>query len=169
MSLISQSLITFIVMLLLTSTNSTIASSLKGSVIQKKLILKVSKKKVWAALTRSNELDKWWHKGVILEPSIGGGFYEPWGVRQLATGTVLMLKPLQFIEFTWREKSWNILEKTKCSFTIKELAGTTTLYIEHSGWEIFKDKKKREELIKGFNKGWDALLPRLEKYMTSKK
>gem|GEM_PF-1524524 len=137
----------------------------KPIVIYKQLILSASKNKVWSALTENKELSKWWNKGVRLEPFFGGQFYEPWGEGQLATGKVLELKKMDSITFTWHEKYWKKYENTKCTFTLKELSGTTVLEVRHSGWEIFKDSEKRARLVKGFRKGWDDLLPKLKKHI----
>jgi len=96
----------YIVLLLyLFSSISSADSSLKP-VIYKKVILSGGVDLVWSALTDHHELEKWWNKGVKLEPVVGGQFYEPWGNGQLATGVVLKLNPLKSIEFSWREKYW---------------------------------------------------------------
>ena len=137
-------------------------------VITKELVLKANKDQVWSALTDHNELEKWWNKGVRLEPFVGGEFYEPWGDGQLATGKVAQLAPLKFIEFTWQEKTWNSFENTKCSFTLKEFSGKTVIYVEHSGWEIFKSEEKVKRLVKGFEQEWDSLLPKLKRHIESK-
>ena len=138
------------------------------SVISKKLILKAKKEKVWSALTDKNALSKWWHQGVVLEPYIGGKFYEPWGDNQLATGEVKNIRITEYIEFTWKEKYWASSESTICRFTLKEVNNITTLDIKHSGWETFKDEENRKKLIQGFHKGWDLLLPKLKRYLLVK-
>ncbi len=137
----------------------------KHIVIYEQLILSASKGKVWSTLTEHKELSRWWNKGVRLEPFVGGQFYEPWGEGQLATGKVLKLKKMDSITFTWQEKSWKAYENTQCTFNLKKLSGTTLLEVKHSGWETFKDVKKRARLVKGFKKGWGALLPKLKKYI----
>ena len=146
---------------------TTFADTATEPVINKKLVLKASQEEVWSALTTHSELEKWWNKGVKLEPFVGGEFYEPWGDGQLATGKVLKLSPLKSIEFTWREKYWMAFENTQCLFIIENLSDKTVLHVEHSGWEVFKDEEKRIKLLKGFEQGWNALLPKLKKYIES--
>lgn len=135
--------------------------------IHKKFVFKLNKKKIWLALTDANELGKWWGKGVLLEPLIGGRFHEPWGKQQLATGKVIRIKHDDFITFSWQEKYWDSSEETVCTFILKQIKGNTILEVKHSGWETFKDLKKRKKMINGFSKGWDNLLSRLQKYILS--
>jgi uncharacterized protein YndB with AHSA1/START domain len=152
-----------LILLFLSSISSASASS--ENVIYKKLVIKTNKENVWSALTNKSELEQWWHKGVRLEPVIGGDFYEPWGDGQLAKGNVLDLKVHDFIEFSWQEKYWKKFEKTKCRFTIKTSGQKTILEVKHYGWQSFKDPVYRKKLIEGFNKGWDSLLPKLKKHL----
>lgn len=135
------------------------------NLILKSIVIKTTKKRLWSALTQEEELNHWWNKGVKLEPSIGGEFYEPWGDGQLATGKVIHVKILEEIEFTWQEKYWNLSEETICHFSLKEADGKTILEVKHSGWDTFKDPEYREKLIEGFKSGWDFLLPKLKKYI----
>ena len=132
--------------------------------VHKTLVTKTSKNRVWKALTNEKELEKWWGKGVRLEPHPGGEFYEPWGDGQLATGKVLEVKKNDFIKFTWKEKYFQGSEQTTCNFFLSEKDGITTLEVNHHGWESFSDLEQRLKLIKGFEKGWDLLLERLKKY-----
>ena len=146
---LTKSFIVSITVVLLVFSGCTIfADTATEPVINKKLVLKASQEEVWSALTAHSELEKWWNKGVKLEPFVGGEFYEPWGDGQLATGKVLKLSPLKSIEFTWREKYWNVSEKTKCIFIIEKRSNTTVLHIKHSGWEVFKDEEKRKKMFK---------------------
>lgn len=159
----------YIVLLLyLFSSISSADSSLKP-VIYKKVILSGGVDLVWSALTDHHELEKWWNKGVKLEPVVGGQFYEPWGNGQLATGVVLKLNPLKSIEFSWREKYWQKTKKTICEFTLEEASDKTTLYVRHSGWELFKNETRRQQLIKGFDQGWNSLLSKLKRHIEPNK
>lgn len=137
------------------------------NVISKKIVLNANKTQVWSALTSDDELSKWWNKGVKLKPFVGGEFYEPWGDNQLATGEVKNIKTESYIEFTWKEKYWQAEQRTICRFTIKKDQKNTILSVTHSGWETFKNLKNRQKLIRGFNKGWDSLLPKLKGYLDS--
>lgn len=139
------------------------------TVIHKSLIIHAPKSLVWSALTTESGLNKWWGKGVKLEPFVGGEFYEPWGDGQLATGTVLRVEPQEFVEFSWQEKYWNPPENTVCIFSLEQTQEFTTLTVKHRGWESFQDPEVRAQLIEGFHNGWDFLLPKLQKYVESEK
>jgi uncharacterized protein YndB with AHSA1/START domain len=151
----------YLTVVLLTLNSNTVFGT--EELIHKQIVLQTKKEKVWSALTDQNELGKWWNKGVKLDPYIGGQFYEPWGEGQLATGKVIDLKLHKFIKFTWKEKYWNPSENTVCTFFLEEAKEGTVLKVYHSGWESIKDLDRRKELVKGFNKGWDHLLPKLVK------
>ena len=131
---------------------------------EKRVEFSVSGSQLWSALTTEKELGQWWNKGVKLEPKEGGQFYEPWGKGQLATGEVLSLKPQEFIEFTWREKTWKPDQKTNCRFELKTNGTGSVLIVKHSGWESFDDPKA---MMDGFQKGWDFFLGKLQKHLAN--
>ncbi|MEM7647371.1 MAG: SRPBCC domain-containing protein, partial [Pseudomonadota bacterium] len=134
---------------------------------KKRVHLKVDQKYLWQALTKESELDKWWNKGMKLEPFVSGEFYEPWGKNQLATGKVLSVEPFSRIRFTWKEKTWTSGEETLCELRLIPENQGTTLIIDHSGWETFP-VKTRETTFQGFQKGWDYYLGKLRKYIDKK-
>lgn len=146
----------------------TLANESTELAISKSLEVHSKKESVWSALTNEHELRQWWGEGVKLEPRIGGIFYEPWGNGQLATGQVVHLEPEKHITFTWQEAYWQGSGITTCSFSLREFPGGTILDINHFGWESFRDPKNGVELMEGFKKGWDLLLPKLKKYLEEK-
>lgn len=127
--------------------------------------LAATRERVWRALTTEKDLGQWWNPGVILQPKVGGIFYEPWGDDQLATGSVTSLEIQKFIKFTWKEKYFKEDQRTNCEFSLKESAGKIILTVKHGGWESFEDKKQREDLIKGFQGGWEFFLGKLKAYV----
>ena len=130
---------------------------------EKRVEFSVNVQILWNALTVEEELGRWWNKGVKLEPKVGGQFYEPWGKDQLATGEVLSLKPQEYIEFTWREKTWAPSQKTVCRFEVRKNSSGSVLIVKHSGWESFEKPKPAME---GFKKGWDFFLAKLKKHLS---
>ncbi len=155
----------YLLIVLLFISFNTETSVSKEIFILKSITLQASQEQVWSALTNEGDLSQWWNQGVKLEPYLGGLFYEPWGNNQLATGTVKNLALLNFIEFTWREKYWQTSEVTLCRFSLKEVNGSTLLQVKHSGWNTFKSSDDRKKMIKGFESGWDFLLPKLKKFL----
>lgn len=133
--------------------------------IQKDLLLNVGPQQVWKMLTDPNRLAMWWQPGMILEPHVGGRFVEPWkgsdGSDQLASGTVVEVIPKEFIQFTWREKTWAEREETVCSFHLLPIGDSQTrILLMHSGWEIFPAENV-DKMKKAFETGWDSLLEKL--------
>ncbi|MCJ8275376.1 MAG: SRPBCC domain-containing protein [Bdellovibrionales bacterium] len=135
----------------------------KALSFEKRVEFTVDVNQLWQALTTEEELSRWWNKGVKLEPKVGGQFYEPWGKEQLATGEVLSLKPQEYIEFTWREKTWEPSQKTVCRFEVRKNSSGSVLIVKHSGWESFEKPKPAME---GFKKGWDFFLAKLKKHLS---
>jgi uncharacterized protein YndB with AHSA1/START domain len=131
--------------------------------IYKSIQLNAKKEQVWSALTSAPELGQWWNKGVRLDPRVDGDFYEPWGQGQLATGKVLDVVPGIKIKFTWQEKTWAIDQSTICVFEIIEEDRRVVLRVTHSGWDVFGSTKL--QMMEGFGKGWDFLLPKLKSYL----
>ena len=156
----------FILLVSMIVSGSLFASEFSKTSFTKTRTINVDKERVWSALTNEQELGKWWNEGVILEPFVGGQFYEPWGEGQLATGIVLSVEPLRSIKFTWKEKYWDKDQETQCEFSIVERDGSTLLEVRHSGWETFEDLKARKTLIEAFKGGWDFYLSKLFDYLS---
>lgn len=158
--------IVFVVLCPVLASCASMAKEPLAAAIHKSLTIRGTKEQVWSALTTDVELDHWWNKGVKLEPSVGGVFYEPWGDGQLATGIVLAVEPMRSIRFTWKERPWNPDQQTICEFSLQETNGITVLTVKHSGWEVFQNSK--DQMIEGFSLGWDSILPKLKNYIENK-
>lgn len=133
--------------------------------IQKDILVNAKPEQIWGTLTDPIRLAMWWQSGMILEPHIGGSFTEPWkgsdGSDQLATGIVTDVIPGEFIQFTWREKTWTQKEETVCSFHLLPISESQTrVILMHSGWELFAAEKV-DIMKKAFEAGWDDLLGKL--------
>ena len=122
-------------------------------------------------VTNEQHLAKWWNKGVRVEAKPGGEFYEPWmdraGNQQLATGRVLKFKEGKFVEFSWREKTWEKSQNTVCRVEVLPQGEKAMIKVTHSNWEVFP-AENRVSFRKGFSAGWKTILKRLKAYSAKK-
>ena len=119
---------------------------------------------VWEQLASSVHIEKWWGKGVFLDPQPGGKFHEPWqdtSGNHLAVGTVIKCKPNEFIHFTWAEDSWPKGFETSVEIHFIPKFSGTEVTVRHKGWTIFS-KDDQSSNIQSFSEGWEYLLSKLK-------
>lgn len=120
---------------------------------------------VWKALTYNEHLAKWWGEGVTIEPFVGGKFNEPWhdnqGHKGIVLGTVTSMDAGERIQLDWRSASWT--KSTRVEIMLYDEAGGTRLTLQHSGWDIFDDKTRKQYVDSHFE-AWKTHLENLRKY-----
>ena len=144
--------------------------------IERSVVLKAPRSRVWKALTQASQFSKWF--GVEMN-----GEFEPGAKLTLVTTMeeykgirfplwVERMEPERLISWRWHPGSAmpevpDPAQMTEVVFTLEEIAGGTKLTVEETGW----DRVKLENRAKAFQEntqGWEGQLGKLEKYVGGK-
>jgi uncharacterized protein YndB with AHSA1/START domain/DNA-binding transcriptional ArsR family regulator len=145
----------------LTMAEQTIAAMSVGSMhVEQEVTIEASPERVFDALT--NELSAWWGapylvsqtaKSLILEPKIGGRFYEDWGDGQGAQwAMVTSIKRNERLELTGTIGMGGVVQGVVC-FELEAKGNATVVKLSHRAiGEV------NEESQAGYASGWQDLL-----------
>jgi uncharacterized protein YndB with AHSA1/START domain len=140
-----------------------------GSIrIKQELTIDAKADKVFAALTKDTSF--WWGapyliddqlKALVVEPKLGGKFYEDWGDGGGAIwGIVTQWKQNEIFEFTGKCGMGGAVNGVIC-FTLESKGSSTLLKLEHDAVGHVTDKTQS-----GYSYGWNDLLEkRLKAYV----
>ena len=140
-----------------------------GSIrIKQELTIEAPKDKVFSALTKDTSF--WWGapylisdelKELVVEPKLGGMFYEDWGDGAGAIwGTVTQWKKNEIFEFTGKCGMGGAVNGVIC-FTLESKGSSTLLKLEHDAVGHITEKTQS-----GYTHGWNDLLEkRLKTYV----
>jgi uncharacterized protein YndB with AHSA1/START domain len=93
---------------------------------------------------------------VIIEPRVGGRFYERYrDLAEFTIGQVLAWEPPERIAFTWQSPSWPAPTRVSVQFIAEEPA-ITRVDVEHSGWELLGAAGQVQR--DGYANGWPSVL-----------
>jgi uncharacterized protein YndB with AHSA1/START domain len=128
--------------------------------ITHEVMIKATPNRVYNAIT--NKIAAWWGtpylytrlaKDIVLEPKLGGRFYEVWGTGQgRLWGTVTQIKKNEWIEITGNLGMKGAVQGTIC-FALEAKDGATLLTLTHHAIGQIS-----EETESGYVVGWKDLL-----------
>lgn len=132
--------------------------------IEKVVMLKESKDKVWHAIRTSEGTTSWWMPN-DLEAKLGKEFTLYAGEYGASPCKVTELNPKDSLSFDWG-KDWTI------TFQLKQIDDSTTEFILiHSGWDEEKETEfgQPHSVIQGFmDDGWEEIVKmNLPKYLNA--
>lgn len=132
--------------------------------IEKVVILKTNKDKVWDAVSTSEGIKSWWMPNDF-EAKLGKEFTLYAGEFGESPCKVTELNPKDNLSFNWG-KDWKI------TFKLKKLDDNTTEFtLIHSGWDEQKETEfgQPHPVVQGFmDDGWDEIVKiELPKYLNS--
>lgn len=132
--------------------------------IEKVVMLKESKDKVWHAIRTSEGTTSWWMPNDF-EAKLGKEFTLYAGEYGASPCKVTELNPKDSLSFDWG-KDWTI------TFQLKQIDDSTTEFILiHSGWDEEKETEfgQPHSVIQGFmDDGWEEIVKmNLPKYLNA--
>lgn len=134
------------------------------SQIEKVVMLKASKDKVWHAIRTSEGTTSWWMPNDF-EAKLGKEFTLYAGEYGASPCKVTELNPKDSLSFDWG-KDWTI------TFQLKQIDDSTTEFILiHSGWDEEKETEfgQPHSVVQGFmDDGWEEIVKmNLPKYLNA--
>ena len=125
--------------------------------------------RVWKAWVE--EMNQWWTKpyyndhalvtGLVMEPRLGGRYFEKWGEQGegYLIGTIVEWLPPRRLAHTWSERGWaGINTLVRLEFSHAE-GGGTMLRCTHEGFERLPDGAKAQH---GYQEGWEDLIRKMK-------
>lgn len=120
---------------------------------------------VWKYITQPMHMAKWWGPNITMEMRKGGAFAdeaeESGGKRRVVEGLITTFEDETRLQINWRETEWP--DPTRVEFLLTPAGGTTILTLQHSGWDIFKDDTRADQ-VESYRRRWTELLAQLKIY-----
>lgn len=133
-----------------------------GRSLEKELFIKASLEQVFQALTRKEELERWFLVKADMELYPGGAIRFEWGSGMVETGKVLVFEPPHRLSFTWEA-----VEPSATTITfelIPENEGTR-LRLTHSGFSRGEDW---DDYYSSVEEGWRPHLNTLKAWLETR-
>jgi uncharacterized protein YndB with AHSA1/START domain len=143
--------------------------------IEKQILIKAPRRRVWRALTDSGEFGEWFRvkvagafvagepaSGQILHP---GYDHLTWSV------TIEKMEPERFFSWRWHpnaidpKKDYSHEPTTLVAFELEEVPGGTLLKVTESGFDRIP-LDRREQSYRGNSEGWSIQVGNIERYVS---
>jgi uncharacterized protein YndB with AHSA1/START domain len=143
--------------------------------IEKQVLLKAPRKRVWHAVTHSAEFGDWF-RVKLTEPfapgqSISGPVLHPGYEHLTWTVTVEKMEPEHLFSWRWRpyaldpKKDYSHEPTTLVTFELTEVPGGTLLKVTESGFDGIP-LDRRDTAYRGNSEGWAIQMTNIERYVS---
>jgi uncharacterized protein YndB with AHSA1/START domain len=143
--------------------------------IEKQVLLKAPRSRVWRALTDSTEFGSWF-RVLFKEPFVAGkdisGSILNQGYEHLTcTVTIDKIEPEHHFSFRWKpyaidpNKDYSHEPTTLVTFELTEVPGGTLLQVTESGFDGVP-LERREAAFRANSNGWATQMGNIERYVT---
>jgi uncharacterized protein YndB with AHSA1/START domain len=129
-----------------------------------------SPERVWRALTRPEELSRWFSDRVELDPTVGGKIILEWDAYGRATGVVEAFDPPHTFAFRWRAHGVDPVEplapdnSTLVTFTLASTGAGTRLELVETGFAALREPIRKAAYRENVG-GWRTELKELVDYV----
>jgi uncharacterized protein YndB with AHSA1/START domain len=129
-----------------------------------------SPERVWRALTRPEELSRWFSDRVKLDPTVGGEIILEWDAYGRATGVVEAFDPPHTFAFRWRAHGVDPVEplapdnSTLVTFTLASTGAGTRLELVETGFAALREPIRKAAYRENVG-GWRTELKELVDYV----
>ena len=142
--------------------------------IEKQILIKASRKRVWRALTDTGEFGEWFRVKIsgqfVPGQSVSGSILHP-GYEHLTWNvTVEKMEPERFFSWRWHphaidpKKDYSREPTTLVAFELQEVPGGTLLKVTESGFDRVP-LERRETAYRGNSEGWAIQVGNIERYV----
>lgn len=142
--------------------------------IEKQILIKAPRKRVWRALTDAGEFGEWFRVKLsgqfVPGKPVSGGILHP-GYEHLTWNvTIEKMEPEQFFSWRWHpyavdpKKDYSHEPTTLVAFELEEVAGGTLLKVTESGFDRVP-LERREQAFRSNSEGWAIQVGNIERYV----
>ena len=142
--------------------------------IERQVLIKAPRKRVWRALTDTGEFGEWFRVKVsgkfVPGQSISGPVLHPGYEHITWSVTVEKMEPEQFFSWRWHpnaidpKKDYSHEPTTLVAFELEEVSGGTLLKVTESGFDKVPIER-REQAFRGNSEGWSIQVGNIERYV----
>jgi uncharacterized protein YndB with AHSA1/START domain len=133
--------------------------------IEREVILPVPPTRVWAALTRADQLGAWFGTQATIDLRPGGEVVFTWdrstGAGGTSRGVIETVEPLQRLAFRWQANPGDV-PMTRVEFTLEPHPEGTRLRVVESGFASLPPEVHRRHV-----EGWQRELGDLAEYLAT--
>lgn len=145
--------------------------------IEKEIMLKAPRARVWRALANAEEFGNWFgmaFKGSTFEPgrSVRGQITHPGYEHVVIELQVVRIEPEHSFSYRWHPYAvdpaidYSLEPTTLVEFELKEVAGGTLLTVVESGFDSIPLARRAEAFLKN-SAGWVGQLKNIEKHVAT--
>lgn len=143
--------------------------------IERTMVLPVQRQRVWEAVTKPEQLARWFGEVSAMDFRVGGAIHFSWENKPCPyQGWIEVIEPIQRFAFRWPsyaishpEITFATAPSTLVDITLEEHAEGTLLTLVESGFASQPQFVPAEELYRGNQDGWQACLNGLRVYLQS--
>jgi uncharacterized protein YndB with AHSA1/START domain len=137
--------------------------------IEKRIVLKATRQRVWQALTTVEEFNSWFR--VALEGTFSPGArlqgpitYE--GYEHLTMEmTIERMEPESLLTWRWKPGTdASLAAETRVTFELRDVEGGTELTLTESGFDSLPPDQ-RETAFRGNDEGWDEQMSNIRRHL----
>lgn len=139
--------------------------------IERELIIPVARQKVWDAITRPDQISKWFSDSVAMELQPGSPIVFHWDGYGDRRGQVETVDPPYRFAYRWISSDdadqsipFDAVPSTLVEYTLDETAEGTRVTVVESGFAALP-ADIRENLLRGNTEGWISQTTRLLDYL----
>jgi uncharacterized protein YndB with AHSA1/START domain len=143
--------------------------------IEKQVLIKAPRKRVWRALTDTGEFGEWFRVNISghFAPgkAISGPVLHPGYEHLTWSVTVEKMEPERLFSWRWHPhgidpgKDYSHEPTTLVAFELEEVPGGTLLKVTESGFDKIP-LERREQAFRGNSEGWSIQAGNIERYVS---
>jgi uncharacterized protein YndB with AHSA1/START domain len=134
-----------------------------GRSIEKELFIKAAPERVFQALTKKEDLERWFLKKAEVDLRLGGTIRFEWGPGVSNIGKILVLEPPHRLSYSWEAQTPSV---TTVTFELTQENDGTRLHVINTGFGEGEDWDGYYDLR---NNGWDIHLANLTSWIETGK
>jgi uncharacterized protein YndB with AHSA1/START domain len=143
--------------------------------IERTMLLPISRERVWDAVTKPEQLARWFGVVSDMDFRVGGAIHFTWENKPCPyPGVIEVIEPVQHFAFRWPSYAvshpgltFATVPGTLVDITLEERAGGTFLTLVESGFASLPQPVLAEEAYRDNQDGWQECLNGLRAYLQS--
>jgi uncharacterized protein YndB with AHSA1/START domain len=143
--------------------------------IERTMVLPAPRERVWEAITKPEQLARWFGVVSAMDFRVGGAIQLSWENKPCPyPGVIEVIEKPQRFAFRWPsyalshpEITFDIVPSTLVDITLEERADQTLFTLVESGFASQPQPVPAEELYRGNQKGWQGCFNELRAYLQS--
>jgi uncharacterized protein YndB with AHSA1/START domain len=128
-------------------------------IIERSLVIRASRERVWRALTTPAEIAKWFEPIGFARLAVGEPLTFTWG----GAGEIALVEPPHRFGYRWQLVPPHP-EQTLVVFSLESVPDGTRVTITETGFEALPDDARQKKLTDNTG-GWEAMIAQLGEYV----